>query len=203
MNYSTAKTIIQTFRRERRITKKSKHMLETKKAAKREHFLVRFLTKTKLECLVTSILSEELVAREENLGREDHCTSEVLTAPAVRSVGSSKEKLLPRVESAAQMVLFEEAEEGPGSGQMTRAISVSPHEIEEHKHDLFYVYSDTDPEMKYKDKIDYSDPLLLRSKIPDRRSATAQIDVNVKTAQISIFDFREYENRILASAGKR
>lgn len=178
-------------------------MLETKKAAKREHFLARFLTKTKLDTLVASILSEELIAGEEKLGSDDRWGSEVQTAPAARSAGTSREKSLCRVESAEQMVLFEAVELGPGSGRVTRAISVSPRDIEEHKHDLFYVYSDTDPEMKYKDKIDYSDPLLLRSKIPDRRNATTQIDVNVKAVQIPIFDFHEYENRILASAGKR
>jgi len=43
INYSTAKTIVQTFRREKRVAKKPKHCTETKKAIKHERLLRKLL----------------------------------------------------------------------------------------------------------------------------------------------------------------
>lgn len=199
INYSTAKTIIQTFRREKRIAKKSKHMLETKKAVKKSHFLVRFLTKTKVESLLNSILSKELIAPEHKLIKEDNNVSDAHTASALKIVPNTFSKSLTRIDSAEQMILFEEIEEGPGREQVTRAVSVSLYDDQEHKHDLFYIYSDTDPEMKYKDKIDYNDPLLLRAKNLDKHNTNSYVDLNagLNAEPELVFDFHEYKAKIL------
>jgi len=199
INYSTAKTIIQTFRKEKRIAKKSKHMVETKKAIKKSQFLTRFLTKAKVESLLDSILLEELVVPEHKLIKEDHNVSDSCTAPVFKIIPNASSKVLARVDSAAQMLLFDEVEEGPGRGQRTRAISVSFHENKEYKHNFFYVYSETDPEMKYKDKIDYNDPILLRAKTSDRHNVNSHLDLGMEhnNKPELTFDFSEYKTKIL------
>lgn len=185
-------------------------MLETKKSIKKNHFIMRFLTKSKVDSLIVSILSEETntVGNKSVVksygGVEEAGLAEALTSSPVRIVDPTK--ALPRIESAEQMVLFEEVEEGPGDGRTTRAVSINLTSEDLHKKDVFYIYSDTDPEKKYKEKINYSDPILLKAKCIEKgnvMSLTNGYNIEKSNDQHSLnvsFDFHEYKTKILMNA---
>lgn len=196
MNYSTAKTIIQTFRREKRIAKRSKHMLESKKATKKNNFLIRFLSKRKVDSLIDMILREEQIISKKESIKEEHHVLEVATAPIIKTSNSP-----PRINTVDQVLLFADAEEGPRHGQVSRAVFVNREK--EMKHDLFFVVSDIDPDAKYKKRIDYKDPLLLRHKKLNKQNDKLLINDNVENSQISIFNFSEYKRKILEATCKR
>ncbi len=180
VNYSTAKTIVQTFRKEKRITKKPKRMIETKKAIKRERYLSKLLSESKVAKLLSQVLSSELLILQKAKALEEPAPltppvglSEASTFMATvqpSDVASPAPKGLPRVVSAGQMVLFPLEEDGPKPGQVSRAVSACmdagvsglP------KKDIFYVYCEDNPEEEYKGKIDYDNPVLLRAKLEEK-----------------------------------
>jgi len=183
INYSTAKTIVQTFRKERRITKKPKRSLETKKAIKRERYLSKCLTQSKVARIISRIMEDELIA----IANDVKCTkqsepqspiAEVSTAIATSPPSGAESpptKTFPRITSANQMVLFPNEEEGPRPGQVTRAVATEYSYFPVSKKDIFYVYSEINPEEEYRDRVDYANPVVLRAKTSIRETEGAPI----------------------------
>lgn len=201
INYSTAKTIVQTFRKEKRVTKKPKRQIITKKSIEKEKLLVQFLSQFKVKNLMANIVKAELEVKKENQDTQ----KAISEAPTLGSFSkpnplSNIHKSLPRVESAGEMLLFELEEEGPYAGQMTRGVSANMDMIT-YKRPIFFISVESDLEEEYKQQIDYSNPVLLRNK---QRIETKE-HTSIKTLEqaderMISFDFHEYGKRILADA---
>ncbi len=217
INYSTAKTIVQTFRKERRIAKKPKRALETKKAVKRERYLTKLLSHSKVVKMVALIVGEESVTSSDKKSPEPTAPivdSSTLISVPVRPEAETQHKAFPRITSANQMVLFPAEEDGPKPGQVSCAVATDPLSFPFSRKDVFYVYSESNPEEEYKGKVDYANPVLLRAKLssPAVESLAAQGQLLLQTqpfprtisapllagfdVQGPAFDFQEYARRI-------
>lgn len=221
INYSTAKTIVQTFKKENRISKKPKHAILTKKSLKREQFLNRVLTQAKLAKIITRITSAELKKRKsfkEKLSKPSQAISEARTLAAT---GQASENLIlkafPRIESAGQMEIFEAEKEGPKPGQITRAVSVDM--PQNSKKDIFYVHSEGKADEELNKLIDYEKLLELnreKMKIMETKKkeeipkieefplatiATQQRKEYIGEPKL-YFDFTGYKTMIMINANK-
>ena len=67
INYNTAKSIIQTFRNENRVCKKSKRLIESKKALRHKKYMERMLNKESLHKLMLKVLQAELGVNGETM----------------------------------------------------------------------------------------------------------------------------------------
>ena len=201
INYSTAKTIVQTFRKENRVTKNPKRQTTTKRSIEKERFLLQFLSQLKVKKLMASIVKAELEVKKE-LPDIQKAASEARTLGSFSKPNplSNSHKSLPRVESAGEMLLFELEEEGPYPGQISRGILVNMDMIV-HKRPIFFVLADTNLEEEYKQQLDYSNPVLLRNRQPikNKELISTQIPEQVAKSMVS-FNFHEYGKRILANA---
>lgn len=160
---------MQTFRREKRISKKPKHAVETKKSLKRENFLSQILTHTRLTKVIQRILATEFKSgkrRRSSKGKLSRSPQAISDAQTLAATGQAMENLgfkgFPRIESAGQMQLFEVEKEGPKPGQVTRAVSADIPQVQ--RKDIFYVHYETKTEEELKHTIDYNDLLVLKSK---------------------------------------
>lgn len=144
VNYSTAKTILQTFKKKNRITKQPKHMAGTKKVAKHEQLLVKMLRQKRVKKLMGTILKAALkqpgnkkLTTNQKLSQRN-VNSQSKTLPnMVQPMPNSTSNGFHRIESAGQMILFEAETPGPKCGQMSRGVMT---EVKVVKKDLFYVY---------------------------------------------------------------
>ncbi len=179
INYSTAKTIVQTFRREKRVAKKPKRGLETKKALKREKYIARVLGHHKLTKILARIMEEE--TKDLELKPEKRKASEV-NIPEASTAMVTQQPIepppntpFPRITSAFQMVLPAPLEEPPmrqDCGVMTDDLLVP----QICKRDVFFVHSEANPEELYRSKVDYANPVTLRAKIrPEQEVRTTPI----------------------------
>jgi len=201
INYSTAKTIVQTFRKENRVTKNPKRQIVTKKSIEKERFLVRFLSQLKVKNLTASIVKAELEVKKEPPDIQK-AISEARTLGSFSKPNplSNSHKSLPRVESAGEILLFELEEEGPYPGQISRGISANM-DIVLHKRPIFFVSVDTNLEEEYKQQLDYSNPVLLRNRQPIKIKEHISTQTPEQMAKSMVrFNFHEYGKRILASA---
>ena len=157
INYSTAKTIVQTFRKEKRVAKMPKRSMETKKGLKKGNFLKRFLNVCKTKCLMSIIIEAQV-----NFGqtRSSQLSETLITGNSLQQITAA----FPRIESTEQMTLFE-VEEGPCNGQISRGIFTNIESIVQKK-EVFFIFDEIELENKYKNEIDYSNPVWLRAK-PD------------------------------------
>lgn len=144
VNYSTAKTILQTFRKEKRVTKQPKHMTATKKIAKHEQLLARMLRQRRVKKVIGIILKSALKqAKKKKLTTKQkpiqhNANSQAKTLPnTVQPIPNPISNGFHRIESADQMILFEAETSGPKCGQMSRGIMT---EVKVAKKDLFYVH---------------------------------------------------------------
>ena len=163
INYSTAKTIVQTFRKEKRVAKKPKRMLETKKGMKKEKFINRFLSQYKVRSLMSDIINamEGLKKNEREIQKG---LSETATLGASFATPMPNlHKSLTRIDSASQMPLFALEEEGPYLGQISIGITANI-EMEAEKKPIFFVLEEANIEDEYKEKVDYNNMVLLRNK---------------------------------------
>ena len=180
INYSTAKTIVQTFRREKRIAKKPKRFLETRKSIQKERYLHKILSKNRVVDMVGKILENELVmekAAEKKEKFED--VKEVLASGITNATNeieaNAAQGQLPGngfhyVSSATQLALID-IEEGPKEGQVSRPIGVQQDlPIPACKRVIFYIFPEQNPEEDYKHKVDYEDSVALRPKAKDNSS---------------------------------
>lgn len=165
INYSTAKTIVQTFRREKRVAKKPKHCIETKKGIKHENLLKKALPKCQVQECVSRILQSELICgadkkiEKAEASNFDDVPKETST---VQSSGDSnnppkEQNGFHRVVSASQMKIMVSVAAGPDD----------PIELDEQSKTskpIFLLYSDYNVEDNYKDKVDYNDRVQLRVK---------------------------------------
>jgi hypothetical protein len=213
INYSTAKTILQTFRRERRISKKPKHIVETKKAMKRENYLAKVLTHARMNRVVSNILSNELkLAKKRKSSKASRNLSEVQTAMNTeQAIENQTNKGFPRIGSAGQMELFGMEKEGPKEGQVTRAVTADIPLLP--KKELFYIYSKDMDEEEFRRKIDYDDPVALKVKVEEQPnnevinlpsvSAFTHFQKHDKEEVKVKIDFSVYRKAILETACKR
>eukprot|EP00826_Nyctotherus_ovalis_P064903 TRINITY_DN9530_c0_g1_i9.p1 TRINITY_DN9530_c0_g1~~TRINITY_DN9530_c0_g1_i9.p1 ORF type:complete len:298 (-),score=78.77 TRINITY_DN9530_c0_g1_i9:230-1123(-) len=139
INYSTAKTIVQTYRKENRISRKPKHMKETKKSIRREEFLSRVLTQAKLAKLFPRVIQVEFGSpKKKKSPKLSQSNSEARTLAATGQPQDNPPfKAFHRIESAGQMQIIESEVEGPRPGQVSRAVTVDvPQNV---KKDIFHV----------------------------------------------------------------
>lgn len=146
INYSTAKTIVQTYRKENRISKKPKHTIATQKSLKREMFLSRVLTQRNLAKLMSRIISTEFkIVKRRKTSKEKVSLQAISDARTLAGTGQAIEnptlRGIPRVESAGQIQLFENEVEGPKVGQVTRAVFTET--PLHHKKNIFSVHSES------------------------------------------------------------
>jgi hypothetical protein len=168
INYSTAKTIVQTFRREKRIAKKPKRQVETKQAKKRERALCRKLSANKVNTIVEMILENEagigLTTKKCNEPKEE--IKDASTLPT----NQPKEPENPlkhqnNFGSSPDFTIFQEKEDGPKEDQISRGVGTHNDLILlQPKKPIFYTYSNKNMEDEYKEKIDYSNLVIFRSK---------------------------------------
>ncbi len=215
INYSTAKTIVQTFRREKRVAKKPKRGLQTKKAIKRERFMARVLTRYKVGKILAKIMESETRGEAKKPSKEkSRAHPEASTAVATQQpteLPSGMHKVFPRVTSALQMVLMPLEEEGPKEGQVSRGILTDSFELPPTKRDIFFVRSETNPEELYRDKVDYSNLVAFRAKVrpgaesklpglqPIAGGVGEQRHLLHPREEHPVFEFATYGPRILAS----
>ena len=158
-------------------------MLETKKAIKRERYLIKFLSQFKVAKLLSGITSLEFIPFDKSKSFDmqplamPQGLSDISTVPATIQASNAENPTpsrFPRVESAVQMILFPTEEDGPKPGQMSRAIhaNIDAETVSFMRKDVFYVYSEENPEEEYKRKIDYNNPVLLRPKAEGKESET-------------------------------
>jgi len=177
INYSTAKTIVQTFRREKRIAKKPKRFLETRKAIKKERYIQKALSSTRLDTILSKILEDEMefvCDKEKCLENDEKHGNEGISAFGQTKATQdlidinpplSMNKGISRVFSAPQFWIPKEEEEGPLEGQMSRAVGVQEDWLlPNDRKEIFYVYPEKDLDEEYKECVDYNNPVLLRSK---------------------------------------
>lgn len=91
-------------------------------------------------------------------------------------------KAITRIESAGQIHVFETEEPGPCTGQVSRGIAVCMDSII-NKKPIFFVYDEENMEEKYKEGINYGDPILLRNR--------SEFNLKVEIAP-RLFDFHKY-----------
>lgn len=153
INYSTAKTIVQTYRREKRISKRPKHIAETKKTLRREKLLAKMLTQNRVRKLTNLILKTTLGHSKKKRNKGRMGISEVRTLPVTAQPSENPiSKGFPRVESAGQMVLFEPETPGPKCGQVSRGVMIN-REAGVTKKDIFYVHYNPNSEEEFKESI--------------------------------------------------
>ncbi len=150
--YSTAKTIWQTFKKERRIAKRPKRSIGTKKSAKHEEHLYSVLDKSRVPALLEKVLQAEFnprVARKRPLTKKastfccapcEEINMNQLRAPAIPLSEGPTEACISRSQSAA--TLYKEASSA--------------------KKDKFYIYTVDDLDEKYKEVVECSSPVSLR-----------------------------------------
>lgn len=198
MNYSTAKTIVQTFRREKRVAKKPKRLAATKKSIEKEKLLTHFLSHFKVKALISSIIKTELEPKK-NAKDTHRLLAETPTASvSLQGNALGIRKALSRVESAGEMLLFGLEEDGPCAGQVSRGVSANVELA--HKRPVFFVIADTNVEEEYKQKLDYSNPVLLRNK--QMADSQEQVEREEREEKEERFDFREYGERIMERYGE-
>lgn len=139
INYSTAKTIVQTYRKENRISKKPKHIKETKKSIRREEFLIRVLTQAKLAKLLPRIMQTEFKPPKKKKSlKPSQPNSEARTLAATGQPQDNPSfKGFHRIESAGQIQIMESEVEGPKPGQVSRAVTADVPQSA--KKDVFHV----------------------------------------------------------------
>lgn len=199
INYSTAKTIVQTFRKEKRVAKRPKRFIITKKSIEKEKSLVQFLNQFKVKNLMSNIIKTELALKK----GQDMPISETPTLGSISKINtlqSSLHKALSRVESAGDMMLFGLDEDGPCAGQMSRGVTANMDQVVQ-KRPIFFVVIETDVEEEYKQRLDYSNPILLRNKqqIVNQEQIVKELQEKPQPSLMS-FNFREYGKKILANS---
>lgn len=221
INYSTAKTIVQTFRREKRIAKMPKKQHGTKKALKKERMLRRVLTNRSLSKILTHILNDEISSskkkqqdQDTNIQRKD--TSTFPTGYVeIPQIQSKENKEFPRILSANQIMTFAVEEEGPKKNQISRCID-TPQDlpIPIFKKDIFYIFAENNAEEEYRANLDYSNLLVLKTKpklmeseekLPCLNPANDISDTNYnknKVSNCNIFDFSAYSRKVQHEANK-
>lgn len=162
---------MQTFRREKRIAKKPKRFVETRKAIQKEKFLRKTLVKHRVAGIISRILEDEELFHSADEKCEDKKPVEPAEVSVTRPTNDvdinlpRPNKGIQRVCSAPQMVLIETEEEGPKEGQTSRAVGVREEMLlPANKKEIFYVYPENSLDEEYKSKVNYDDPVELRSK---------------------------------------
>ncbi len=223
--YSTAKTIWQTFKKEHRIAKKPKRSIGTKKAAKHEEHLYSMLMKTRVPGILAKILHAECSAREGRKRALRKFPSSIcgcgppeetnpLQSVSTRAVANSPvEGCFSRIQSANEIVLVSQDEDGPRFGQRSHGTCCASYGVLDPptKKDKFYIYADNDLDNKYKEEVDCTNPVSLRrqrkrSGLPSFRSTFTPVTSRKasecanrlgESAPAVAFNFVVYSTRIV------
>lgn len=184
INYSTAKTIIQTFRRDKRISKQPNTLLETKKSIKHENFIGRFLNPHKVGLLLSAIIDTEKRPKPpiKFMPELDIEISPLLNA-------SSNEENTPRII---------EINKFPKKVDCGVTANLGLKEI---KKDIFFLDNRKNAEDEYLGQIDYNDNIYLRGRTKGKslKNTPKLLELNTAiTKNVNLtFDFREYKEDII------
>jgi len=204
INYSTAKTIVQTFRREKRIAKKPKKAFITKRGLKRERRLARKVTKITVPQMLTKIILAATfnpkVFQKPSLKVSEQSTAAV-------KENNESEKVFPRAVSVSQMVYFPPQENGPKTNQVSKGVLVEAQDFP--KKNIFLVFHNK-VEEEFKERVDYDDLIRTKSKLTEeiiqftklpalQLSPTRPLVKNVRAS----FEFGEYKRWIEDSYKRR
>jgi hypothetical protein len=186
INYSTAKTILQTFKCQKRFAKKPKRSLTSLRSRKREGYLRRTLLPRVMPDIFLNIFADELrpekcadLADSLQAGGRKHLKLSFAATPTPTPTPMSRAPLaLPvpmtspgprgsagmvRSPLEEKVVQSEFVEPGPRAGQVSRGTDVPwelPFAVE--TKDAFYIYSIDGPEAPFKHKVDYTTPMQIR-----------------------------------------
>ncbi len=193
------------------------------------------MSKTRLDSVVGEILAGELLfptgkdckkLDDENENENKNEEAQGATTKATMDIppAAHKNSIFPRVLSAPQLYLFEADEEGPKLGQMSRGIGVQEeHLLPLYRREVFYVYPEHDLDEEYKERVDYDNPVLLRSKPKPNESQPvrgllpslqdflksglkthSENDEHAQGREPGIsFDFAEYRKAVMENSLKR
>ena len=163
INYSTAKTIVQTFKCQKRFAKIPKRSLTSLRTRKREGRLRRVLTKRSLPSICERIFLDEL--------KPEKC-AEIVAAlkprPQHKTKAVQNDNPLPILPIPARSPSppassFPVCEPGPKVGQVSRGTDgPSDNWCAGKLKDVFYIYTIEGPESLFRHKIDYTLPMKIR-----------------------------------------
>lgn len=165
-------------------------MMETKKAIRRENYLHQFLSPYKIKVLIDTINKTAIQNKiEDKITSIKNISESSTIGPLNKPEAQSLHQTLPRIDSAAEILLFGTEEEGPYEGQMSRGVSTNLDFIVNRK-PIFYVLEETNLESEYLKKIDYSNPILLRNK--QEIVIREQLVKETENTDSLLFDFHRY-----------
>lgn len=207
MNYSTAKTILQIFRRERRISRVSKKLKSTKKSQRREKLLAFTLTEYKVQRFISFILNEECNFNSQNsVGRKrGHGLSETSSLTEPRRIFATVKVSWEGAGGGDVGKRAKLAQAWLSSQKTNKAVQtdIKFEDIPVKKKDIFYVYSDRDLEDEYRKRIDYDNPVLLKAKAEKQVSKAKDTSVSRTEKTETGFSFTEYGPKILSDYYRR
>lgn len=204
INYSTAKTIVQTFRQEHRISKISKKASITKRGLKRELRLIRALKKSKIRRLMSHIISMEISDTDNDLNPKTMKIAHDESIDMDLLNRSTIIKTFSRIMSSDQLMLPSMEEMGPREGYISQGTITEDRELIRKK-DIFQIKENLEEE--YKKSLDYKDLIITRAK-PNSKEEIEVIEklpsfhneVSPNPLQIMpIFSFAEYESKIMSN----
>lgn len=206
IKYSTAKTILQIFRREHRIAKKEKPDVISKRTLRHERRLTRLLEASRISKLIKRIIIAETRKKRSKKVKKAKVLHEIPTSTALPKDqgGLSTKNELPRVRSANQMMLFPVEENGPGANKVTRAVSTEITNFTQRK-SIFKIVIKENLEEKYKQLINYNNLLITKEKVILHKPSVHKlppIDIEERSLASEVdakFSFVEYKAEILSS----
>jgi len=159
-------------------------------AMKKENYLQKCLNSEQISKIISQILSTEtwsskIEEKPENL---QVASQEISTAFCTNPNYGTPQKLgnLVRTQTIEQFIIFPSEEDGPKFLQTTRATMTENMETTSKK-DVFFIYEEENLDEKYREKIDYKDPIILKGKNKN--------EVNIEENK-QIFDFGIYKHKI-------
>ena len=199
LNYSTAKTILQTFRKEKRIAKRPRCFVETKNAIKHERNITSFLTKNKVYDLMNEVLLTEYNPVENNDAFHkkslDGCSDS-------QSSMQTHPESLKKINSSSQFPSSNKEEKGKYV-----SIGVTVNMVDTtFRRDIFFVYSDVDPDEFYKGKINYDDflnPKIYQHSENHEGKHSDIFTLKKCTTPFGPFNFEPYVTKILQLYGHK
>lgn len=141
----------------------------TQKSLKRERFFEKMLSKSKVQRVIARVIkAESKCSKRKSTIKETKSQSNPFPNSEVKTLAATSQavenvKRLPRIESAGQMILFDDKTSGPKIGQVTRGISANI-EYKPPKRKLFHINTNLITEELYKEKINYNDSIKLKNK---------------------------------------
>ena len=180
MNYSTAKTIVQAFRREKRISRKYTVPFETKKSLKKEHCIDHFLKPRRVNLLISAILDTETKSK---LSLKNTNIDTLSTNPLL------EKKILNKTEEIKE------------SGLIIRKVDFGVNvnlRVKQFKKNIFFIINPKNSEEEYNKKINYENELNFKVRKKTKKFIYDNDCTDKDCSRIiPIFNFHRYRKRII------